>query len=465
MHWLKLFTKYYRGDSQQLVLINAFAPENYAYAPEEVKKFLLSFNRSEPNHPIFNFLKIEGKSIIPVTVAGVNLGSLRQFSLSDAIDLKNIFEGIAENTNVTLFKISSPGQNCYKDAQKSIAVEREFCIYEFDALSEARKTANYSEFGLGANDFGLLHDIDGVAGTEQIENYLQDLTPNLKKLIFQNEKISIAEAKRHLAEVPTVFAYLSPGCGVVTLELALQSPIIKEAIASGSMPLFLLTQGALAMDLPQSITDARKENKIRIVKGWLSSTEYRTVNSLFMNREANSIIIPSGDNTLTLCIKTGKFPFYAHKLPFLDEAARPGFKHGVFKAMLKILDNDGVKQGWNNNSGFSDCHKVLTFLSKQADKKTYNEAKPCVTQNMLKFFNATFAPYLMDNFAFERKTLPRLLIDVRQYESILSKSRSSAITVKFDALQVTKSEKPVINTAADKKPASSGFGFKKGFLT
>ena len=290
LHWLKLFTKYYRGDSQQRVLINAFAPENYAYAPIEVKKFLLSLNRSEPNHPIFNFLKIEGQSIIPVTVAGVNLGSLRQFSLFDAIDLKNIFVGIAENTNVTVFKISSAGQNCYKDAQKHIAVEKEFCIYEFDALSEARKTANYSEFGLGEKDFGLLHDIDGVAGTEQIEDYFQNLTPNLKKLIFQNEEISIAEAKIYLAEVPTVFAYLSPGCGGVTLELALQSPIIKEAIASGSRPLFFITKSDQCTGLPPSIIDACNANKIRIVQEWLSSTEYSTVNSLFMNRETNSII-------------------------------------------------------------------------------------------------------------------------------------------------------------------------------
>ena len=177
-------------------------------------------------------------------------------------------------------------------------------------------------------------------------------------------------------------------------------------------------------------------------------------------QRAVTIIIPSGDNTLTLCIKTGKFPFYAHKLPFLD-AARPGFKYGIFKAMLKILYNDSIKQGWNNNPGFIDCHKVLEFLTKSADKKSYNEARPCVTQRMQTFFKDTFAPYLMEKFAFERKTLPRLLIDVRQYESMLRNTSSSAMTVKFDALQVTKSEKPVINTAADKKPI---FAFKKGFL-
>lgn len=179
LHWLKSFSAY-QGDAQQRVLI-------FCFDPNTISKFLLSLHRVEPRHPIFNFFKIDGKAIVPSSAGSVKNGFIgKNLNPFAPVDLKSFFADIAEDTNVTLLKISSPISNCFKDLQKRIEVENTFCILEFDGTPEHTKNPYYSTLGLERNDFGLLHDIDGITGLEKIEDYFQELTPALKKLIFQN---------------------------------------------------------------------------------------------------------------------------------------------------------------------------------------------------------------------------------------------------------------------------------------
>lgn len=455
LHWLKSFSAYYPGNAQQRVLV-------FAIDPEKIKKFLLSFYKTEPDHPIFKFFKIESKSIVPVSAGSVKHGFIGQVPvLFGPVDFKSFFSDIADDTNVTLFKISSPINMCFKDLQKRIAVENTYGILEFDAAPEFAATADFSALGLGRKDFGLLHDIGGITGLEAVEDYLQKLTPNLKRLIFQNEDISIADAKAHLAEVPTVFIYLSGLCNAAVLDSVLRSPIIQAAIAAGKKPLFFITQNNPIISFPQSVTDACKEGKIRVVKEWLSSEEYSVASALLMNRETSSIIIPSGDNTLTSCIKAGKFPLYAHQLPMAD-FMKPHFKYGIFRIMLKFLESESISKAWNSKQGYSDCKQVLALLSKQIDKKSSTDVAPCITQDMLAFFRDLFAPYLMKNFAFEKKTLPRLLSLIQRDEEMLGKSK--VITVKFtETKEKTEPVKVTKDVVKDDKNGSFA-GFKKGFF-
>lgn len=464
LNWLKVFHKFYKGQHEQLVIIFA---DNIA----KVEKFLISFKDIEPEHPFFNYFSIAGNAIKSVIRGGQKLGILSKSNSPMAmIDIRKIFPQVTDKDVINLFKISTSGSMIYKNLERSTPVDKLFGIFEFDAIPPPLKKPNRSTLGLESNDLGLLHDIDGITGTEDVEVYLEKLSPTTKKLIFQNENISISKAKAHLLATPSVFAYLFPLYDTKVLEAALQSPIIQQAIEQGKTPLFFISSLLEGITLPSSLQEAAKKDKIRIITSWLPTTEFNLVNAIFMNHGTNSIVIPSGDNTLTACIKAGKFPLYAHKQTpdFIKFLMQADFKLSIFKTMIKILNENATKSGWDKIPGFKACKRTLVYLAQATNntEQAHNAAKDLqtfITEEMLSFFRITLAPYLMENFAFENKTLPKILSMITMDTATKKQESVASSTVQFDALKA----KPQVTTAkpeTTKNEPKTSFGFKAGFL-
>ncbi len=464
LNWLKVFHRYYKGTHQQLVII-------FADDMPKVTDYILSLKEIEPAHPLFNFFIIADSQIKPILVDSVKIGSLiKPNSPMAMLDIRHIFPHIKEQDVVNIFTISVSGNMLFKNLEKRVRVNKHFGIFEFDAIPQQIKTPTYSTLGLGPHDLGLLHDLDGITGMENIEDYLQKISPATKKLIFQNEGISIADAKSQLVEVPSVFAYLFPWYDTVALEAALNSPIIQKAIEQGKIPLFFITNLHEGIKLPLSMQEAANKGKIRIVSAWIRPAEFINVNAIFMNQSTNSIVIPSGDNTLTACIKVGKFPLYAHKqLPDLFNLFTPkDSKLTIFRSMFKILNENATKYGWDKNPGFKECKRTLAYLSQathntEQARNTAHGLEMFITQEMLSFFRTALAPYIMENFAFEKRNFPAILSMIKATAEEKPKVTSS--TVQFDAL---KAKPPTSKAGKDaslaNEPNAEFAGFKPGFL-
>lgn len=293
---------------------------------------------------------------------------------------------------------------------------------------------------------------------------MKNLSPTYKELIFKDPNINNDDAKLFLSSTPIVFAYLFPLYDQKILTAALQSNIVQDAISNSQTPLFFITNMHTTTDLPDALKMVARAGKIRIVTTWLPPAEFYNLNAIFMNHNTNSIIVPSGDNTLTACIKAGKFPLYAHKdlglidndmseLPdFIKQMLRVSLsenKASMFKSMLKILLQDSQKYGWHNDPGLKYCMQILAYLGRN---KSNIQLHKCINQEMLTFFRTKFAPYLMENYAFENRALPTLLKYIKT---------SPAHTVQYDAAKKKETEKP--NSSAPSKATFAGF--KPGFLS
>lgn len=468
LHWLKLFDKYYKGSAEQKLLL-------IAAKPDEISDFLRSLAIAEPTHPIFKYFSVTDQRLHPIVVNKIKQGEIRRSQRPNAIILQDVFPDVQGNDHVTLVCISTDWNQYQKTAARSSApVDRYFGIFEFDAYlaRPTEKSILRSSLGLESNDFGLLHDITDVDNTKSLEPLFAQLSADIKKQIFLDSNVTFTMAQEFLSNVPIVFAYIAPFYLHEALKAALASPIIQDAIAADKKPLFFLSGSMDTRDLPQSILEAAKTNQIRIIRTWLKQSDYLAVKALFMHENTRSILIPAGDNTLTECIKAGKFPLYAHKPMVGETEFQFNFKCGIFKSMLNILTKHGVKLGWNKHPGFSACCKTLTYLARKpwnSDiRKHYQGMHENITEDMLAFFSTILAPYLMDNYAFERKTLPGLLRLIQTAPAVERSTEVSAtITAQFDTTRQTPSTKSAASSTvplADQSAKTAFAGLRRGFL-
>lgn len=475
--WLKVYSRSFKGCAENRVLLNAAVPE-------DINKFLLSLAKAEPKNPIFNFVKINSGQIKPIVVDGRRIGVLTKWpehkiGARPPILLSTIFPDIRDDDRITFVRISFEKCVYYRSMRYAEPIANNFAIQELDSYSAAHavKTKHASSLGIGKGDFGLLHDVDGINGTEELESYLKQLSPAAKAQIFNNKDISIAAAKKFLTDTPIVFTYVAPATLLHMLQIVFLSPIIQNAISQGKKPLFFITGRFHTVNLPPVIQIAALMGQIRLVHTWLEQEDYDAANALFMNKQTNSIVIPSGDNTLTLCIKTGKFPCYAHTPMVNDTEFQHNFKCGIFKDMLAIMIDHGVDNDWQELPGFNDCLQALKFLSRKEMLPKVNQhyagMQKFITTEMLQFFSKTLAPYVFENFAFEKHTLPRLLLDIQNATGGLrAEDQRSDTTVQFAASKLAAPSlvQPTSDPNKDAKSQSANesmqpvFGFKPGFL-
>lgn len=465
LHWLKVFNKYYTGSAEQKLLL-------VAAKPDQINDFLRSLAIAEPSHPAFKFFSVIDGTVRANIVSNIKQGAIQVTQRPRTIILQNSFPDIQESDYITLMCISTDWNDYQKTAAVSSAIDRYFGIFEFDAYlaRPAEKSISRSSLGLEPNDFGLLHDITGIENTGSLEDHFAQLSTDVKRQIFLDSNISFSTAQTFLTNVPIVFAYIAPFYLHETLKAALASPIIQKAMGDGKKPLFFISGDMSTLDLPQDVIVAARTNKIRIIRTWLKQSDYQAVKALFMHKNTKSILIPGGDNTLTECIKAGKFPLYAHKPMVGETEFQFNFKCGIFKSMLNILTKHGVEFGWDKHPGFAACCKTLTYLARKPwnidIRRHYQGMHENITEDMLGFFSEILAPYLMDNFAFERKTLPKLLKLIQVEPTLSSFTRvSQSTTVQFDKTKQTTSAPLAASSAAPAQSAKPAFaGLRRGFL-
>lgn len=429
LHWMKLFTKHYHGDSEQRVVI-------FAQHPEVVAAFLWYQQEAEPDHPIFKYLNTTTDNIVPQVILNKNAGAFLPFvdAYGTRISLPFMFpETNFNNNHVSVFYISLRCYHLVKNQPltKFKPVDFERTIGELDlfkANDADSKGLNAASFGLGEHDLGLLHECDKIFDTKYNAELLAKLSKELKNIIFKNESIDVQGLSDFFANQPVVFGYLQSKVNTHILHAILMSPLLQTAIAKGKQPVFVITQIPCEERLPMSVNAAIKMGQIRFVSTWLPKTEHQILSDLF---HANgSLIVPSGDNTLMLCLKTGNFPLYAHK-KFLPTSESADFKSGIFRDMANILIKlAAANPSLKSNPGFRPCLTLLIHLGKrhisnkslsiieqdQLSTAHYEELKNFITLDMLKLFREVLAPYLMLHYNFETKTMPDLLADLVRHQ-------------------------------------------------
>jgi hypothetical protein len=291
-------------------------------------------------------------------------------------------------------------------------------------------------------NLGLLTDATGITGTEDLTAHIHNLSAQLKMRIFQDRNITVAAAQEFLANTPTVFGYLQLFVNTYVLHAILLSPIIQNAIAQHKVPLFFLTSNCQVDDIPASITQAIAAKKIRVILSpWLDGKDFRAVSTIFLNKDTCSIVIPSGDNSLTACFQAGKLPFYAHKW-IKSEPERESFKCGIFQDLQQIMLAAKQQGLMPDAAGFTACYETFRNLSTRytcdptmekmrraggfvyhafyasciKNRKTvfFSERGKFLTREALEYFNVHVAPYILKHHNFASKSLPHILQDLEQ---------------------------------------------------
>ena len=409
MHWLRAFEKFHPDSNNVLqhVMINA---EN----PAKVEEFIKSYYELDPVHPIFNFFVVSDEGLNNKTINGNLVGALSRSSclknICATVGITNVFPHVQSNDFVAMFNISAPTYIFYKDARLSVPLDLSINIYELGSVDDPIKEPKVllQSLGLGDNDLGLLHDLNGITGKEALSVCIANLSPNLKKIIFNNDKISPELALKHLHTNPMVLSYLTSSANIEILNSVFKSAIIQESISNNQTPLFIVTGYNDSLCLSSDMQNSLRLGQIRVLSTWLSARDYAAMTAIALNRDVNSWIVPSGDNGLIQCIKAGKLPLYAHKKTntlwqFIYIQNIP--KHKTFASLHKILSSN-ESQTWRSKPGFNDCMEIFSHLKEEHPASGIENH---ITTNASLFFRDTLGPYLMDHYAFEDALKQKIL--------------------------------------------------------
>ncbi len=437
LNWYKLFRKYKSGQEDRILI--------FAQDTPKVLVYLLMFKERAPNHPIFKFIDVswdDKNKYVKENIFDANSCVVAQARKRGALSIKilqDYFKDIDDNDTVNVVYISCISDFLLRNSNLDKADNYEF-ILEFDGLSRAAAQfpqLGIKSLGLSENNSGLLTDIDGITGDEDFSDQFQFISRKTKNLIFNNKNITAEDAMKFLASTPTVFAYLQKESEIYVLHALLVSPFIQDAIAQGKQPVFVITQLEMPEQLPDSIKQAIERSQIRLADlDWLPTKEYHALSVMLLNKYSQSVVVPSGDTSLTASIKARKLPFYAH----LDNDRfnrSEGFKCSIFRDMTEIMIKCKQDGTFPEHAGFSDCYEVLCHLSKpyindplvdtikknvpflygyflESSHKSnisthHEESGKFLTKAALEFFKDHLAPYIMREYDFERRTLPGIL--------------------------------------------------------
>jgi hypothetical protein len=425
LNWLKLYKKHYKNSQDRIVIS--------VLVTKAIFRLLFEIQEQDPQHPIFEFVtatyNVEQNSYGAQAKDSQKCFINKIYSSPKPHDNDvNVFEhffDIGETDYITIIYLSIRYNYALTPGHKN-----KFCnivnILEFDGVFfEKLKLDCY--LGLGSNNLGMLTDVDGITGQEDIDTFINGLSKAIKESIFQVKDIDLQQAAAYLLDTPSVFGYLHPLTNFYFLHAILMSPFIQEAIKSGKVPLFFFTNVFQTNMFPSSVKKAIENKQIRMVTmEWLNRKEYYAVNGLFLNKNTKSIIVPSGDNSLSMSIKAGKLPFYAHKLKCCD--IEPYFiKCGIFSDMVDLMELAMAQGDMLQDNGYNSCIALMKFLSKRYEsiiqseaisvKQYYLQAGKYVTQEAIDYFHDHVAPYIMLNYSFENKSLQKILLELEKHDT------------------------------------------------
>jgi hypothetical protein len=372
---------------------------------------LQGLRATDPQHPIFKFINLHNQYLYKVLwLQGSNL-------FGEHVNIGAFFEDIRPNDSVQVYYISCSYYVLYHNNKP---INPATTILELDG-----EFAEYS-LGLADQNLGLLFNVNGITGAENIEPEFRSLSPSLKTHIFGYATIEFKAAQDFLKSTPIIFGYFQRFVNTYVLLAVLRSPLIQEAIAHNTQPLFFITIRSECDEVPNEVATAAEQRKIRLVfLPWINAAEYKAISTIMLNANTNSVILPSGDNSLTACIQAGKFPFYAHKwIKSSGESA--SFKCSIFTAMQHIMENARTSGIFPDIEGFQDCKQTLADLStryvnnasvmqlqyyhpcvfslfykkriEKAKGDFYKERGKALTPAALRYFSNYVAPYIRENY-------------------------------------------------------------------
>lgn len=438
-NWYKMYHKHINQQINKILMVVADVAV--------LKKVILDILDAEPQHPAFSLIKIENRQLehhqdcIIDTLDNAINNNIFFVKNSKLLSIRHYFNDISENDYVTVICASCSPFFVVKNIEYPQIITK---LDNFILLLEfCRRSIHIpnTALGIAPGDLGILTDINGITGNENISELLSGLKPEFKELIFNNKYIYSGQAINFLATTPSVFCYIQKEIDLFILHAIYKSPLIQEAIAQGNTPLFFLTNGK-TNNLPISIQIAMQNRQIKVVApGWICAKQYRLISGLFLNRQTQSIIVPSGDNSLSLCIKAGKLPIYAHKiyntnkyLFFQDllnfflipqQYTQPGAKNctAIFEHLSHEVQ-ENICISWPREWLTTPLHQLLfsrfELITKDA---AYTDLGSNITIEALNFFSDYVAPNIMAQCNFEQKTMPGIVNKFKQHTPALPKTK------------------------------------------
>ena len=336
--WYKLYVQNFPNDALHRIIIKISDRE-------KLKKFIKNLSARDEKHPLLTVIRLnqEGSDLAYDKNKVAMLDKI-----PDSYNVQAAFNDL-DTSRHTIQQISISyfyNRLYFSDILTSLPNIK---IFEFHSELDLPADLYSGCLGVG-NNKGLLFD-EQLAVEESIDSLISTLPDDLRTQYFPIYNNSAQFFTDNLF----VFGYLQNNSDVTNnLAAITTSPVFLDALKQKKTPHIILTGISTDDAIPEELRNLAKAGKIRLIAQPSIDTEtYSTLQKIMLHKDCNSIICPSGDNSLTDALQAGKLPIFL-------ATAHPAYKNKP-ETLLDIAKELATSP---KSKGRDDAIKLLTALSK-----------------------------------------------------------------------------------------------------